>query len=755
MTPPSTGGARCSAWVLGILVAILVPMSAAQGQGREEVTSLNFEGNDIFSDKELAAAVDTRQTSCRSVVLAPFCWGGAGFALDPAFFAPRSLARDMARLAVFYYRQGYREVTVDTLVTRPDSGRIEVTFRLDEGRPVVVDSLTVVGVDDLEEELLEDLPLRSGDPLNLTALSATRDTLINRLRNNGFAYADVLQNYYISSASPYQASVEYDIDTGPASRFGAMLIIGNEKISDAVVRRMLPFQEGTPYSHELVVAGQRNLYSLEIFRHASITELIGVVPDTLVPLEIRVNEGDVHRIRGGGGWSTAECFAVEGRWISRNFLDGARRLQLRLRLDNIGAEGLNDSICPQAGSGPYGELNWQVSADFTQPWVFSPRNSLAVGVYTERRSLPDIFVREGVGVNLAFIRAVSRVSSVATTYRPQLSTVDAAGVIWCANYLVCTREEIDILQQPNWLSPLGLNLTRDTRNNVLNPVTGSRLHVDYEYADDWTGSDFGYQRIIGEISFHRRVSGWVAGARVRAGYVEPQPFQDLEGAEGSEGITHPQKRFYAGGANSVRGYAQNQLGPKSLTTDVQNLVGPSGQDESGAFLPAACAPEQVVDLTCDASPLSDNRFVVRPTGGQALLEGSVEARFPLFGPRAEGAAYVDFGQVFSETQQFGIEYLEFTPGVGVRYLTPIGPIRIDVAYRFTGGENLDVLTEQIRPFDPAMDSEGSKLIGDNGQPIDWVRTDELAPLLPQVLYNDSQGLSLGRFQLHLSIGQAF
>lgn len=133
----------------------------------------------------------------------------------------------------------------------------------------------------------------------------------------------------------------------------------------------------------------------------------------------------------------------------------------------------------------------------------------------------------------------------------------------------------------------------------------------------------------------------------------------------------------------------------------------------------------------------------------------MEARFGLFGSRAEGAAYVDFGQVFSETQRFGFEFLEFTPGVGVRYLTPIGPIRVDIAYRFTGGENLDVLTEQIRPFDPATDNESDKLLGDNGQTIDWVRTDELAPLLPQVLYNDSGNLSLGRFQLHLSIGQAF
>lgn len=740
--------------VFALLVLSAALPSALQGQGRLEVTRLTFEGNETFGSKELAGAIDTRATACRSVVLAPFCWIGAGFASSPAYFSRRSLQRDMARLAIFYYRRGFRETKVDTVLTYPDSAQIAVTFVLDEGRPVTVDSVTFVGAEELGEELLRNLPLRAGDPLSVLQLDATRQAVITRLQNLGFAYADVLQNYFIDADAPYHAWIEYDVDPGPAARFGPMFITGNDKISDQVVRRMLPFQEGGPYSREAILAGQRNLYSLEIFRHASINERMSFVPDSIVPVQVTVNEGNVHRIRTGAGWSTAECFAVEGRWISRNFLQGARRLQLRLRLDNLGADGLDQSICPQAGSGVYGKVNWQLSADFTQPWVFSARNSIALGVYTERRSLPDIFVREGVGANLAFIRSVARSASLAVSYRPQLSTVEAAGVIWCANYLVCTPTEIEVLQQPNWLSPMGLSLTRDTRNNALNPTNGSRLLVDYEYADQRTGSDFAYQRIIGELSLARRMPGWVGAARIRAGFIEPQPFQQLEGVQGASEITHPQKRFYAGGANSVRGYAQNQLGPKSLTTDVQNLLAPVGQTEQG-LLPAPCRPEEVVDLTCDASPLSDNRFTVRPRGGRALLEGSVEARFPLFGPRAEGAAYVDFGQVFDETQRFGLQEMEFTPGLGVRYFTPIGPIRVDVAYRFTGGEELGVLTEQIREFDPDVDDPANRLIGDAGQPIDWVKTDELAPLLPQVLYNESGALSLSRFQLHLSIGQAF
>ena len=103
--------------------------------------------------------------------------------------------------------------------------------------------------------------------------------------------------------------------------------------------------------------------------------------------------------------------------------------------------------------------------------------------------------------------------------------------------------------------------------------------------------------------------------------------------------------------------------------------------------------------------------------------------------------------------------LEVTPGVGLRYNTLFGPIRLDVAYSFRSREPLPVVTSQIRPFEPGRDSESDRIhIGPGDAPgdyIDWVVSENLALLSPPVLFGDEAGFSLRRFQLHFSIGQAF
>ena len=99
-----------------------------------------------------------------------------------------------------------------------------------------------------------------------------------------------------------------------------------------------------------------------------------------------------------------------------------------------------------------------------------------------------------------------------------------------------------------------------------------------------------------------------------------------------------------------------------------------------------------------------------------------------------------------------------TPGFGIRYFTPIGPVRVDLAYRFAGGRELAVYTTELREYAPPQegtDSEEDRLRMPDGDPGDWVRGDNLLPLIPPVMYGESPAWSLRRVQLHLSIGQAF
>jgi outer membrane translocation and assembly module TamA len=140
---------------------------------------------------------------------------------------------------------------------------------------------------------------------------------------------------------------------------------------------------------------------------------------------------------------------------------------------------------------------------------------------------------------------------------------------------------------------------------------------------------------------------------------------------------------------------------------------------------------EVASLTCDATGAT---FESRPTGGTRVLEGNAEIRFGVSSD-LEAVTFVDFGQVWGADQGIRLGALELTPGIGLRYLSPVGPLRLDVGYNFRGDERLAVITRRIEPN------------GTGG----YTTTDDLAVLEPRVLFDGSES----RFQLHISIGQAF
>src|SRR5690606_17333871 len=135
-------------------------------------------------------------------------------------------------------------------------------------------------------------------------------------------------------------------------------------------------------------------------------------------------------------------------------------------------------------------------------------------------------------------------------------------------------------------------------------------------------------------------------------------------------------------------------------------------------------------------------------------EGSLELRFPVWGSLIGGAAFVDFGRVHDGTVRFDLSDMAFTPGLGLRYSTPIGPVRVDVAYRPRESSAYRVVTSQLRPFDPERDPDSARLRSGD-QVLDWVRLEDLALLSPRVTLTDGDGSFLNRLQLHFSIGQAF
>lgn len=746
------GARRIGAAVVAALALLSGSVSAQTD--RPELVDVRFEGNRAFPDDSLRRAIANRATDCR--VPGWICSLGVDLK-NRSYLRPREVARDALRLQVYYLERGFREAQVDTAVTRGDEGAV-LSFAIDEGRPVTVDSVEVFSFDEFpDSSVLRDLPLRRGDPLSVLLLEATRDTLQSRLRNTGFAHANVLVNYDVPRDSSYTAQVMFDVATGPRARFGPIAIAGNRELDTLAVRRMLPFRQGQLYRANQIVEGQRNLYGLELIQSATVRpdlsrgDSVFLDPsprDTIVPVFVAVSEGQVHRVRTGFGWSQTECLSAEARWASRNFFGGARRLTVRGRISNILAESLAQTACDEVGTDEFARLNGQLSVELFQPFVFSSRNSLSASAFIERQSVSPSFVRRAVGFDLAFARNLGRNLVVTTGYRPALTDLDAADVFFCASFAACLPTDIELFEGANWLSPVALNFTQDRRNSLLNPSAGYAWIVDLEHARGYTGSDFEYNRLLAEASGYTSTGSVVLAARVRGGVVGRGRFADVD--DGRLRVVHPQKRFFSGGANSVRGFAENRLGPRVLTTEVSNLLAYPDPDAAGPV----CTPESVLDGSCDPDPLRDGVFFSQPVGGTALLEANAEVRFPFLTPSLQGVGFVDVGQVWSDRSAVDLGELEAAPGVGLRYLSPIGPVRVDVAYRFRGAEVLPVATRGLRPCDEGEACLVVPWAGGETRELPWIATDDVAFL--------SRGAEVGgggsfwsRLQLHISIGQAF
>jgi outer membrane protein assembly factor BamA len=271
--------------------------------------------------------------------------------------------------------------------------------------------------------------------------------------------------------------------------------------------------------------------------------------------------------------------------------------------------------------------------------------------------------------------------------------------------------------------------------------------MESEYAASATGSEFGYARILAEwITYHEPLRGLVLATRVRPGWATSvnEPGRGL-------GL-HPQKRFFAGGPNSVRGFGQYQLGPKLLKIDAENqLLEP---DDASDF--DGCTAQDINAGDCDVSSLAEkapDRFELRPVGGAAAFEGNVELRFPVIGEKLRGAAFVDFGQVWSQAKDMRLPDVVWTPGAGLRYFSAIGPIRVDVGYNTQGKQLLSVLTNKlclrsVDPCTPDSVKDGETYTRDE------LRNSGTLTRLDDVAFGTNRGF-FDRLQLHFSIGQAF
>ncbi|MEE9579581.1 MAG: POTRA domain-containing protein, partial [Gemmatimonadota bacterium] len=400
---------RSRALLVAVPLLLAPAQLLAQAPPERELTKLSFEGNEAFSDKELAAAIINKATSCKTflfvapIPLCPFTdWG---IAHNRRNLNSKELPLDMLRLRVFYRQRGYRQVAVDTLVESSDEeaedAKVRVTFVIDEGAPTRIRSLSFEGLAGLPDTvgLLEGFPLEEGDPFDVLQLQRGKQEIENRLLNLGFVSTAVLTEYFIPR-NELEADVTITVMAGDRARIGSISIQGTEKVEEALARQFLAFRTGEYYSEQKIRDSQLSLLDVAAFRFASIEAAQREDVDTLVDVTVTVTEANMNAFRAGAGLSTTECGVLEGDFSHRNFLGEGRLLTLTGRVGNIGAEALNGSFpCSDVGDDPvFQQFTWRASADFDQPYFISEKNRLLGEVFFERESVPNIFVSTSVGV---------------------------------------------------------------------------------------------------------------------------------------------------------------------------------------------------------------------------------------------------------------------------------------------------------------------------------------------------------------------
>lgn len=729
-------------WLSGVAAALLLlpgvsasqTPSASKEPPKTEVDRLVFKGVKSVDKSELKTSLYTDASHCTSVVLTPLCLiTKAHYVYARKYLNHEELKRDVLRARVFYWKRGYRETEVDTTVAMKNDKHAVVTFLINEGPPTVVSDVTVTQTNPIltEREIASRVILEEKSPLNLVKLDSSLVFLSQRLWEKGYADA-IVDTTVVIDTTAKTATVGIELNPRWIATVSDIIVEGNDRIKTKVILKSLLLQPGGIFRRSDLLRSQRALYESNLFKRAAIE--IPRQGDSSKVIVVNVTEAPLREARLSSGFNTIDFFQVEGRFTHYSFLGGARRLDMVAAVGNLFAKSLNGRfIFRDVMSGVidqrsrYFAPTYSASLNLRQPWFESRANELGLSFFGHRRSAPGIYIDKGFGTSATFTREVAERASASANYRFELNRVDAGDVYFCINYGVCDESTLGALRDRHRLSPLTLTGNVNRANDPLTPRRGFRGTIDLEHASSFTFSSFRYNRATTDAAmyFPIRKRAALAG-RVRLGWIKAlESTASALGATGEDDILHPRKRFYAGGSRSVRGFGENQLGPRVLTIPASRLR----RHDPG------CTED--VDITlCDpnAKDVARTDFEARPLGGNIIAETSAEFRFPVW-RQLMGAVFVDAGYVSQRTNaDLPESRAAITPGFGVRYLSPVGPIRFDFGVNPGRSEELPVVTEAT---------------------IDGRKT--LVTLAERRRFGVTGGRGgfLDRLTLHLSIGEAF
>lgn len=576
-------------------------------------------------------------------------------------FSASALSSQASAIQDIYARRGYAAAravpNAQPVPNAADATQVPVAVRIEitENVRTIVGTVRVEGNESLATSVLtEGLGLQPGQPFYPTQLAIDQDALQLKYANAGFRSATVSSSPGLNDDGTV-ADVQFTVAEGPQVFVDHILIVGNRRTSTDTIRRELQFRSGDPLGLEAVTESQRRLATLGLFRRTRVTEL-GHGAETTRDVLITVEEAPVTTIGYGGGLETKPVLrgsaAVGGvaseqlEFAPRAFFEVGRRnlfgknrsvnvfTRVSFRPQNFGGQSTSTAV------GGYGFSEYRVIGTFREPRVRgTTADAFLTGTLEQQRRATFNFARRAFTAEL--LRRLTRQTSVTGNYQLQRTELFDERIAEGDRLLV------DRLFPQVRLSSFSLSAIRDARDDLIDPTSGTYLSANAQVAGRRIGSEVGYLKSYwtGQLfrsvpQVHRMVVATSVRVGLASGFPRVARIVDDEGNEVIETVRDlpASERFFAGGDTTVRGYALDQLGTADTIT--------------GGF----------------------------PKGGNALVIFNAELRLPVRGGLGL-VGFFDTGNVFAKTAAIDLGQLRSSLGFGVRYKSPVGPIRVDVGFK--------------------------------------------------------------------------
>ncbi len=628
-----------------------------------KVTAVNITGNRYFD----TATIKERLNVQKADTLNPH-----------GLFSQSLLESDIAAIGALYKSNGFGDVSITPLITDSDRTTaisrkklavISVTYEIQEGIQQRIGKVQLIGAEQLSSAaLLAQMNTRPGEPYSLVTLAGDRLQLFDTYYRHGFSQVELTFEQHPEKADPNLIDIVARIHEGSPFYVNRVLIDGLHYTKPQVVNRLLEIHPGDPLDRNAISDTQRRLYNLALFNEVD----TGIVnPRGEQPRkDVLLNVTEAHRWSYDYGFG----FEVQTGTPQRNCPSAASLIELgvdptkfacspngkfgaspRISFDvsRINLGGRNQTLTLQTA---YGTLEQQAIMTFDIPKFYGHKTidfSIAGGYVSNQ----DVTTYEASSIS-GSVRATQRPNKANTL----IYSMSYRYVYVNPNSLQVSAELIPLLSQPTRVSGPGFTWVHDTRNNPLNATSGGYVSAQEFFAWSGLASQANFNRLDTQESNYYRLNkhNWILARSTRIG---------LENTYGNPtySLIPLPERLYAGGATSHRGFSVNAAGPRDLQTGF-------------------------------------------PVGGSAAFVNSTELRIPpvplpWIGQNLGFAIFDDLGNVFQNASDMFPGLLRFhqpnittcynlkgpegtcnfnydaqATGLGLRYKTPVGPIRLDFSY---------------------------------------------------------------------------